>query len=45
MSGQRKAKFEYFCVADCLSKMERTSSDVEYILNNEPARKAFKSLE
>lgn len=37
----RTATFENICVADCTSKLEKCLPDVDYIYNNDPARKGF----
>lgn len=41
MSEWRAAKFEYSCMAYCLSKMEYILPDADQIFNNELARHTF----
>lgn len=42
MSRLRTAKFEDISIANCPSKMERTSPGLNHVFNYEPVRQAFK---
>lgn len=44
MSWWRAARLEGFCVADCPSKLEAYSTDVNPTFNGEPAKEAYKNL-